>query len=306
MTSTESRLSIPTETYQTVFEQYMATMNWMAELGIKLKPGRTSHYEKIIEHWKDTYKTATTNERQQIFPDFVSSMFEISDFVSIYKAFGSIPVHQLTSVIEKLQKGVNGPINAADETPKSTDARNFLFEAVVAAKAHRPNKGIEAILNARSDTGISLNGKKIWVECKRVTTVNKIESNVRVASSQLESILAGEIGSGHRGIVALDVSKILNQGDQIFVTRNDSELLASVDRIMDRFIEEHSHIWQQVYKRRHKKIIGTIIKFSFMASSETKNLLVYASQWAMNPRLGVAPSDEQIQRQLVAALATGS
>lgn len=297
-------MPIPTETYEAVFEQYSAAMRWMAGLGIKLNPGRTSHYEKIVGHWKDAYKTATADEGQQIFPDFVSSMIEVFEFVSIYKAFEGTPAHQLTSIIEKLQKGVNGPINAVDETADSTAARNFLFEAAVAAKAHRPDKGIEAILDARSDAGISLNGKKLWVECKRVTTVDRIESNARKASSQLETILAGEVGSGNRGIVALDVSKILNRGDKIFVTRNDTELLASVDRIMNQFIQEHSHLWQRVYERRHKKIIGTIIRFSFMASLEARDLLVHASQWAMNPRLGVATSDEQVQRQLVATLAT--
>ncbi|RUT67512.1 hypothetical protein D0817_26055, partial [Flavobacterium cupreum] len=81
-----------------------------------------------------------------------------------------MPPNQLASVIEKLRKGVNGPINAADETSESTAARNFLFEATVAAKAHRPDRGVEAILDAESDTGILINGKRIWVECKRVTT----------------------------------------------------------------------------------------------------------------------------------------
>lgn len=297
-------MTIPTETYETVFDQYSAAMRWMAGLGIKLDQGRTSHYEKIVGQWKDACKTATAEQGQQIFPDLVNSMFEVFDFVSIYKAFEGVPAHQLTSIIGKLQKGVNGPINAANETPDSTAARNFLFEAAVAAKAHRPYKGITAILDSRSDTGISLNAKKLWVECKRVTKVERIEHNARKASSQLETILAGEVGSGHRGIVALDVSKILNCGDTIFVTRNDGQLMASVDRMMDQFIEEHSHIWQRVYERRHKKIIGTIIRFSFMASSESRNILVHASQWAMNPRVGVTTSDEQIQRQLVATLTT--
>jgi hypothetical protein len=297
-------MTIPTETYEAVFDQYSSAMKWIAGLGIKLKPGRTSHYEKILGQWKASYKTTTVDEGRQRFPDLVSSMFEVFDFVSIYKAFEGIPADQLTSIILKLQRGVNGPIYVADETADSTAARNFLFEAAVAAKGHRPDKGIEAILNARSDTGISLNGKKLWIECKRVTTVERIEINARKASRQLETILAGEVGSGHRGIVALDVSKILNRDDNIFKARDDSELLASVDRIMDKFIEEHSHIWQRVYERRHKKIIGTIIRFSFMASSESRNILVHASQWAMNPRLGVATSDEQIQRQLVAALVT--
>lgn len=297
-------MSIPTETYEAIFEQYSAAMRWMAGLGIKLNTGRASHYEKVIEHWKDAYKTATADEERQIFPNFVRSMFEVFDFVSIYKAFGDISAHQLTSVIDMLQKGVNGPINAADETPESTVARNFLFEAAVAAKAHRPDRGMEVILDAKSDTGISLTGKKIWIECKRVTTVDKIESNARKASSQLEKILAMQVGSGHRGIVALDVSKILNKGDKSLVTRNDDELLASVDGMMDQFIKEYSHIWQCVYERRHKKVIGTIIRFSFMATSEARNLMVYTSQWAMNPRLGAAISDEQIQRQLVTTLKT--
>jgi hypothetical protein len=299
-------MSIPTESYEAVFEQYSAAMRWMVELGIKLSQGRTSHYEKVVGHWTDVYKTATAAEGRHVFPDFVNSMFEVFDFVNIHKAFKDVPVHQLTSIIEKLQKGVDGSINTADETADSTAARNFLFEAAVAAKAHRPGRGIEAILDARSDTGIRLNGKKIWVECNRVTTIDKIESNARKASRQLEMVLTGEIGSGHRGIVALDVSKILNRGDKIFVAPNDNELLASVDRTMDQFIEEHSSIWQRVYERRHKKIIGTIIRFSFMASSEARNLLVHASQWAMNPRLGVATGDELIQRQLVATLASTS
>src|SRR3989339_1261093 len=226
-------MSIHTESYEAIFDHYSAAIQWMNGLGIKLTRGRTSHYEKILRHWKNAYKATTNNAAREIFPDFVSSMFEIFDFVNIYKAFHLVPANQLTFVIEKLRKGVNGPINASEETSESTVARNFLFEATVAAKVHHPDRGVEAILDAKSDTGIRINGKKIWVECKRVTTFDKIESNARKASSQLETLLTREIGSGNRGIVAMDISKILNWGDKIFVAKNDDELLASVDRMMD-------------------------------------------------------------------------
>lgn len=295
-------MSIQTESYEAISQQYSTAIEWMRELGIKLGPGRTSHYERIIERWMDVYKTASADEGKEIFPDFVSSMFEISDFVSIHKAFKGVPPDQLASVIEKLQKGVNGPINASDETPASTAARNFLFEVSVAAKGHRPGRGIEAILDAKSDTGIWINGKKILIECKRITTVDRIEGNIRKASSQLETLLAKDIFSGHRGIVAIDISKILNRGDKIFVARNDGELLASVDRMMDQFIAQYSQIWQRIYERRPKKIIGTIIRFAFMASSEERNILVHTSQWAMNPRLGIAAADDQVLRELVTTL----
>jgi hypothetical protein len=295
-------MSIPTQTYEALYQQYFSAMAWMGGLGVKLSPGRTTNYERFIRHWKDAYRTATPEEAKIAFPDFVSSMFEILDFVNIHKAFLDTPVDQLSGIIQKLQKGVNGPINASNENSDSTVARNFLFEAAVAAKTHRPSTGIETIFDAKSDTGIRFDRKKIWVECKRVTVANKIEDNVRKASKQLEVVLKNKIGTGHRGIVAIDISKILNAGDLIFVANDDDVLLTSVDRIMDAFLRENDHIWQRVYERRHHKIIGTLVRFSFMATSEKRNLLVHASQWALSPRTGISASDEEMQRKLVALI----
>lgn len=295
-------MSIPTQSYESVYVQYSAALNWMNTLGIKLAPGRTSYYEKVLARWKTTHKTAVPEEGEEIFPDFVSAIFEILDFVSVHKAFTGVDPIELSSIVEKLKKGVNGPFNGVDETPDSTAARNFLFEASVAAKAHQPTHGVEAILDVKSDTGIRLGDKKIWVECKRVTSLESLENNVRKVSSQLERVFAREIGAGHRGIVAIDVSKILNRGDKIYVARNDVELMSSVDRMIDQFIAEHSHIWEDVYRRRHRKLIGTMIRFAFMATSDARNLLVRVSQWAVNPRLSISQSDELLQRRLVSVL----
>lgn len=298
-------MSIPTESYEAIFEQYSAAIKWMDDLGVKLNPGRTSHYERVLRYWKDAYKTASVDEWRKICPDIFSSVFEVHDFVNIHRAFRNLPPNQLVSIVDKLQKGVNGPINVADETPQSTADRNYLFEVSVAAKAHRPEKGVEAILDSRSDTGIRIAGKKIWIECKRVTTFDKIERNVRDASRQLQKVFNKEVGSGHRGIVAIDISKVLNSGSKIFVATDDDELLASVNHMMDEFIAQYSGIWQDIYKRRHRKVIGTIFRLTFMSSSKARNIPVYTSQWAMNPRLGIAASDELIQRQLVDLLQSG-
>lgn len=295
-------MAIPTKSYEDIFERYSDAIKWMIDVGVQIGTGRTSHYEKIVGYWKDSYKTASAEEGKKIFPDFVSSMFEIHDFMDVYEAFQNVPPDRLTSIVHKLNKAVNGPINAMEETPKSTTARNFLFEAVVAAKANNPSNGIQAILHAESDTGISIEGKKIWVECKRISTPDNIESNIRGASKQLESILKKKVGSGHRGIVALDVSKIVNPKDQIFVSNNDSELLESVDQMMDKFIRKYSSIWQHIYERRHTKVIGTIIRFAFMSSSEARNILVHTSQWGVNPRLEISCGDEHIQRLLASKL----
>jgi len=83
-------MSIPTQSYESVYVQYSAALNWMNTLGIKLAPGRTSYYEKVLARWKTTHKTAVPEEGEEIFPDFVSAIFEILDFVSVHKAFTGV------------------------------------------------------------------------------------------------------------------------------------------------------------------------------------------------------------------------
>lgn len=293
---------IPTKPYEFILENYSSALRWMEHIGVMLGAGRTSHYERVVRHWTEAYRTASADEGKEVFPGFVSAMFEIHDFVNIYEAFKNIESSELGGIIPKLQKGVTGPINAFEETPESTAARNFLFEAAVAARLHRPTKGATAILDAPSDTGVRFSGYKMWIECKRVTSEKKIEANVKNASKQLEEILRKQLGSCHRGVVAIDVSKILNPKEKIFVSHNDDQLMRSMDELMRRLIDRLSPEWERVYARRSRKVVGTIVNFAFMSSSEERNLLVHASQWGLNPRNGISATDEHLQRKLVSML----
>jgi len=292
-------MKIPTTSYDSITKNYVATIKWMSDIGVNIGSGRSRHYAKVIDCWKDAYKEATEREAKEIFPDFVNSVFEISDFIKIYEAFKNVAPEDLFSIRGKLQKGVSGPLRSEDEKPKSTVARNYIFEALVAARAHNPDSGVSAILNAESDTGVLFEDHKIWIECKRVTSINKIEANVRDASTQLERLLNKKHGYGHRGVIAIDITKILNENNKIYVRDNDQQLIDSTCQIMDSFINEFSNEWQKVFLKRSKKVIGIIIRFSFMASSESRGLLVHSSEWALNPRSGLKQNDEKVLRSFV-------
>ena len=295
-------MRIPTESYQAIYDRYSATIAWMNSLGVSLGRGRTAHYDKVLEYWKDNYKSASDEETKKRFPDFVSSIFEIHEFLGIYESLKSVPTSKLGSIASKLQNAVNGPIRASDESPNSTAARNYLFEAIVAAKAHKPSGGVTAILDAKSDTGINFQHKKLWVECKRITSPEGIEKNVRKASNQLESIFRKNVGAGHRGLVALEVSKIFNDGDKLLVRRNDAELSKTIAEITESFIKNYSGVWQRVFAKKHPKIIGLIVRTSYMATSEDRNLLVHVSDYGINPRIGISESNSNLQKSLVKVL----
>ncbi len=295
-------MKISTSSYQAIYDYYLDTIAWMESIGVSLGKGRMSHSEKCLNYWKDSYADVSDEEATKHLPDFVASIFEIHEFIGIFESFKETPISKLALIASKLQKAVAGPIRASDESVKSTTARNYLFEAILAARAHRPPQGIEAILDAKSDTGIRYKGNKYWVECKRVTTLEGIEKNVRKASNQLDGIFNKMVGSGHRGLVALDVSKTLHGGDKLLVGKNDKELSENISKLTESFIRDYSHKWQRVFTEKNKKIVGLMIRTSYMATSEDRNLLVHVSDFGVNPRIGISEKETLLQKSLVAAL----
>lgn len=198
---------IATDSYEKISQDYILALDWIRTLGVRIGPGRTQFYAKVIESWAKNYRTASDEEAKNIFPDFLSSALEIMDFTYIYKSLCNVPAIDLKSIADKLQKGVNGPTNLIEESSDSSVARNFIFEALVTAEFHRPYKSIEAIFDTSSDAGLKIEGRKILIECKRITSLDKLEANVRKACSQLESSLEREVSSRNRGLVALDFTK---------------------------------------------------------------------------------------------------
>lgn len=295
-------MTIATDSYENIHRDYADAIEWIRSLGVEITSGRTQFYEKVVGRWTNEYRTATEQQGEDVFPDFVSSMFEVMDFIEIYKSLSNVPANRLQSIASKLQKGVNGPINSASETSDSSTARNFIFEALVAARSHRPERGVQVIFDSNSDTGFRINGKNVWVECKRITSLEKLEANVSKACSQLESSLKRDKSTQHRGLVAIDFTKILHPGDKLYVKKNDKELLDGIDSITDQMIKQCSKEWEKVYLRKSNKIIGTLLRFSTMATSEERNLMVKATQWAVNPRRKVSESDEKLLRELAASM----
>jgi hypothetical protein len=282
-------MKIETDTYDFIGENYDNAISWMKNIGVKISSGRTQHYLKVINYWSKNYKSASDKKAKDDFPDFVSSVSEITAFIKIYNAFKNEPIESLSAIKAKLQKGVNGPLKAEDENPNTSEARNFIFEALVAAKFHNPEQNLATILTAPTDTAVQFENKKIWIECKRVTSENNLENNIRRAANQLDIQLnkkhKKKANTANKGLVALDFSKILHDGDHLLVKANDIELRNSIQKITETFISQYSGLWNHIFKTKNSRIIGTLVHFSTMATSEERNLLVTVSDWGVNPKI---------------------
>lgn len=299
-------MTIPTQTYSEIDKQFKEAIKWLSEQAISIESNRLNAYYKSLEYWKDNYKTAPDFEVNEQVPAFLNSLYEVDSFIKIHQAFKGESKKELEAIFEKIKKGVKGPCNYSDETHNSNTARNFLFEVLVSAMAHKLDRNIKAILNAKNDAGIECCDYKVWVECKRITSFNKLEKNIKKAIKQLEKSFGNKGGTKNKGVVAIDITKLINRDNGILSSKDDKQLKIKIDRIMDDFISENKHIWQSAFQQSNKKIIGIIIRVSFMATSEKRKLFVHASQWGVHPRPEISSSNQALLESISEKMSTSN
>jgi hypothetical protein len=295
-------VTIQTATYAEAYEELSKTIKWLKSLGLDPSRGRISQYHKNLGHWKDNYRSAPDDEVRRGFAEFLNTLQDVHDIVAVYRKFHLIPTHELLLIKAKLSKALNGPIKRHEERPNTTVARNFLFEALVAARLHHPEQNIQAILNTQSDTGFKFGSKKVWIECKRITSLDQLEKNIRDATRQLEKTFSKNPGNAHSGLVAIDVSKLFNDGSKILPKPTEDALLSEMRNYVEGFITKYRRDWEKVYQHRNKRIIGTLVRLSTMASVEERNLPTVATEWAVNPRDRLPDADHDFLQKLALTL----
>ncbi len=280
--------------------EFNATLAWLHSLGINLSKGRLNHYNKIANLWIDILEGKTI-AKEDFNSELISTVFEVPTFIDIYRAFKTTDCANLNGLISKLEKAVNGPTHLNDETSDSSRARNFLFEAITAAKLHNPSQGLNAILDAPSDVGFLINKKKVWVECKRVSSESNLQKNINKACQQLTTTLRKHPQIGQRGLIAMDISKLITRPPPNFllVTEFENQIDNYSKAMLDEFIRANSSIWQQTIQSQDERIIGALLRLQIVATSREKNTPIYVAQWGINPRLNVGLDDQRLMKDIV-------
>lgn len=283
--------------------EFSETLDWMSSLGIETNSGRVRAYQEAISSWaalpsaQDAFTAHALSRANQ------SAILESNMFIDVHRAFHQASPTELSGIVDKLKKSVGGTADIADETDKSSSARNFLFEAVVAAKFHCPNQGVHTFLDAPSDTGLTYLSRRIFVECKRLRSASGVENNVRKACNQLANALNADNTLRHGGLVAVDISSIISVDEKL----TDETLLNHYTALrMDQFIDSSSVDWQKVYPEKDSRIFGALFRFSRLIQSEVDGLWVIATEWAVNPRQNLGWSETRYMQRLARALHSGA
>jgi hypothetical protein len=94
-----------------------------------------------------------------------------------------------------------------DETPQSSDARNKVFELVMAGRLREA--GFKPRFVEPADAVVAVDGIICSLECKRIQSEDGLKDAVARGYSQIKERIKGSLANT-RGLFAVDISKVIN------------------------------------------------------------------------------------------------
>ena len=146
--------------------------------------------------------------------------------------------------------------------------RNIGFELDTAAFFRRC--GFPIKLQPPADVWIQVENTDVAVECKRPFSYDALGANIEEAFSQLRKRYRDHARlSQVRGIAALSVSKMENDGSLMLKAPNTAELNATIRRLSHQFVARTEEFWN---KTADDRTIGIVVNLRAPSDVEDTNL----------------------------------
>jgi hypothetical protein len=191
------------------------------------RPNGQSHSWPLRETEKIAYEIAEAHDKGLLDHESSAPLHEkytlvapdVRWIIDIYNYLKEGPHAQ--SFANRMRR-LDGPVYPKDEKPGngSAESRNLLFEIVFGALLTQ--SGIPPLLNQGDNDGIyDLFGIPLFAECKRVAGIKGVRPNVKKAKEQLRRPLLRSMNERPCGIIAIDATKILNDGTRVMLSPNE-------------------------------------------------------------------------------------
>lgn len=276
--------------FNEVNDAVQKVVGWLNDIGIDVTRTRIGKYRKDITLLIKLLKEDNRDELNRRYPTMANSLYEANELISIYRGLKKIKSENLVAKLKDLLKG---PEWFVDENTSSSSnrSRNTAFELVIASKIAAG--GIQPDFATLSDIAFSLNAKKLLVECKRPQSASAVEKKIKEASKQLKRRIRTSTKQNLRGIVAIDLSKVNNPSFDMLEVENAESLKLYLTQSITMFIKSFDYL----RNKKHKNIIGMLVRFTGMALLKDMNMLTYFQQWGLEvlPKAGSTDYDTAIE-----------
>jgi len=240
-------------------EEAKSSLEWLGYLGVSHPASR---YWQYIKKMQDFGVGVADEYLERYVCDFLNSYSELLEIIKLKKAFESI---DSADYVESLRKVTSGQFyrNRADQDP----SRDYLFELSMAARILRSGYAIE--LNNIADIVATIEGRRIYIEAKRVKSLQQLGKRISYANDQIKKRLAQDCSSKSRGFIAVDLTDLVNPKTQMAIaSRSDS--------IVNMHVNDHSQFvrgnMKSLHKGKQSRTIGVFSVSSFCGASQSSEI----------------------------------
>lgn len=265
-----------TLTYSEINQKLESVEKWLAKFYPTNTSNRFTVIRKEITKASKAFQSQTLKQHiRQEGPDgttrLIISLTESEPLIRIYEAFQFETDQDFASKVKTIFGGPHLPWN---ETTSSSKSRNFLFELDLAARC----KSTKCSIINFDDITIEFQKRLVNIQCKRLQSERKTEERIREAQKQLLSQF--ERHDNSRGIIAIDVGKILGLDRNVLRRRTADEADRDVAVLLRKFAHIHRKHWKLA--GIDPRILGILLFTRYILWSNEKPNLFAASKMHFN------------------------
>lgn len=246
----------------TIEKDLDAAIDWLSSIGLNPTVTRFGEYRKSIKNLHQDLDG--NNKTEDVFYKFLNAHMEITDLLRIKSTFES---EDSSTYIERLKKVTSG--TAFRNYSEKDQSRDFAFELSIASRFISAKIPID--LTSIADVIANLDDTKLFIECKRIKSMQQLGRRVKSSQDQLKKRISSQTSSKCKGISAICLTDIINSGNKMSVVENVHQLKKISSSQLNSFGIENRDILEG---RRLSGVLGTFCEYSmqgFSIKRDTEN-----------------------------------
>lgn len=245
---------------------------WLGRLGIDESRTRVGQYRRVMQRLADAHARGDADALRADWPSAMVPLFESEELVAIHQWLSGPEYDDF--VRERMRIVASGPSSYTEENTSSGNrARNTAFELAMAARIVAGGLPLDPSVPA--DVSVRLATRTVVMECKRPQSEKALEGNVDDARHQLRERYRTANRPGFVGVIAVDLTKVLNPSLDLLRGVPESELREVLSGALADYSREHERVWQ---KNRDEQTSAVLLRLSVMAHLSGETLLTSCHQ----------------------------
>lgn len=255
----QKKSKIKKNTATETIDNLKESISWLNKnINTNISSNRISDYERYLSNIESI---STENEKEK----YRKTMQEIHSFLKIYNSLKDI---DNKSIYKKIQTIVSGPINTDSRSNKKPDhSRNYLYELTIASRLIE--SGLNIDVSGDCDIVSYAFGKKVFIECKRITSEKQIMKRAKRAAEQVEERAGPKKPNDKKAqYIFLDLSVILSQNQERKTFKSEKEIEIYSKYLLDSILNKKK---KQIIERVRDQVSGIVITGNILGVLKSDN-----------------------------------